>query len=189
MLTANATEIEKLKPIVIGSSIEPHALARLNYDTLPITYRSNLKAWMRSDIFGEWLTELDKNHYNPNEPNENNDPVEDNDSNNSNEDISKSDEESNSEEEELETRLRTLFDVAMAAQGFKNVKTGILLALSGDEIEGATLALQDLADFEKDENDELIIDQTANSLDLTIECDASDTDDEPPEVPVVEGLN
>ncbi|CAG8821232.1 15219_t:CDS:2, partial [Racocetra fulgida] len=91
---------------------------------------SNLKAWMRSDIFGEWLTELDKkfclenrhilllvdgalSHYNPNEPNENNDPVEDNDSNNFNEDMSKLDEESNSEEEELK---KTLFDVAVAAQ-------------------------------------------------------------------------
>ncbi|CAG8812077.1 1135_t:CDS:2, partial [Racocetra fulgida] len=100
------------------------------------------------------------------------------------------------------------------------VKTGILPALSGDEI-------KDLADFEKDENDELIIDLTANSLDPTIEReinnfnnlnnsqiltedvlnemqimhivldeqreyeegDASDTDDKPPKVPVVEGLN
>ncbi|CAG8716000.1 9702_t:CDS:1 [Cetraspora pellucida] len=49
------------------------------------------------------------------------------------------------------------------------VKTGILSALSGDEIESATLALQDLAYFEKDETDELIIDLTTNSFDPTIE--------------------
>lgn len=119
MLAANATGTEKLKPIVIGSSIEPHALARLNYDTLPVTYRSNLKAWMRSDIFGEWLTELDRkfrlenrrilllvdgatSHYNPNkdnDSNENNVPNEDNDSNENSEDMLESDKELNSEEE------------------------------------------------------------------------------------------
>ncbi|CAG8793570.1 3961_t:CDS:1, partial [Racocetra fulgida] len=86
MLAANATETEKLKPIVIGSSIEPHALVRLNYDALPVTYRSNLKAWMRTDIFCEWITTLDNkfrlenrhilllvdgatSHYNPNDNN------------------------------------------------------------------------------------------------------------------------
>lgn len=87
MLTANATGTEKLKPLVIGSSIEPRALARLNYDALPVTYRANLKAWMRTDIFCEWLTELDRklrlenrhilllvdnasSHYDPNESND-----------------------------------------------------------------------------------------------------------------------
>ncbi|CAG8593017.1 1389_t:CDS:1, partial [Dentiscutata erythropus] len=48
------------------------------------------------------------------------------------------------------------------------VKTGVLLVFSDDKIEDFTLALQDLADFEKDENDELIIDLTRLS-DPTIE--------------------
>ncbi|CAG8768715.1 22063_t:CDS:1, partial [Gigaspora rosea] len=104
---------------------------------------------------------------------------------------------------------------------------GILLELSGNKIEDATFALQDLMNFENDENDDLIIDLTTNSLDPIIEHEinnfnnlnnsqilikdtlnemqivnivldkqqeykegnASDTDNEPPEVLVVEELN
>ncbi|CAG8807297.1 11666_t:CDS:2, partial [Gigaspora rosea] len=31
----------KIKPLVIGSSISPRALFRINYDTLPVIYRAN----------------------------------------------------------------------------------------------------------------------------------------------------
>ncbi|CAG8795695.1 22663_t:CDS:2 [Gigaspora margarita] len=47
-------------PLVVGSSIEPRALSGINHATLPVTYHANLKAWMRSEIFGEWLKELDQ---------------------------------------------------------------------------------------------------------------------------------
>ncbi|CAG8722217.1 7317_t:CDS:2, partial [Gigaspora rosea] len=107
------------------------------------------------------------------------------------------------------------------------VKTGILSEFSSNEIEDATFALQDLMNFEKDKNDDLIIDLTTNSLDLIIEYeinnfndlnnsqiltedaldkmqivnivlneqreyeegDTSDTDNDPPEVPIIEGLD
>ncbi|CAG8794040.1 2227_t:CDS:2, partial [Cetraspora pellucida] len=94
------------------------------------------------------------------------------------------------------------------------IKTGILLVFSGDEIEDATLALQDLANFETNENDELIIDLTTNLSDPTIEHEINnfnnlnnskvlienvfdkmqivnivDTDEEPSEVPAAKGLN
>ncbi|CAG8761189.1 13873_t:CDS:1, partial [Racocetra fulgida] len=50
----------KLKPLVIGSSISPCALFRVNYDSLPVIYRANFRAWMRNDIFSEWLKILDQ---------------------------------------------------------------------------------------------------------------------------------
>ncbi|CAG8854907.1 35700_t:CDS:2, partial [Gigaspora margarita] len=46
-------------PIVIGPSIEPRALSGINHSNLPVMYCSNPKAWMRSDIFAEWLKDLD----------------------------------------------------------------------------------------------------------------------------------
>ncbi|CAG8785708.1 5629_t:CDS:2 [Cetraspora pellucida] len=101
MLAANVTRTEKLKPIVIGSSIEPHALAHLNYDTLPLTELD------RKFCLENWhivlLVDGATSHYNPNDDNdsnENNVLNEDNDSNeNSEEDMLESDKELNSEEE------------------------------------------------------------------------------------------
>ncbi|CAG8749290.1 37413_t:CDS:2, partial [Gigaspora margarita] len=34
-------------------------LSGINYSNLPVTYHSNPKAWMRNDIFAEWLKDLD----------------------------------------------------------------------------------------------------------------------------------
>ncbi|CAG8822695.1 17167_t:CDS:2, partial [Cetraspora pellucida] len=59
LLACNATGTKKLKPIVIGSSIELRALSDINHANLLVTYCSNSKAWMRSDIFAEC-------HFNPN---------------------------------------------------------------------------------------------------------------------------
>ncbi|CAG8683715.1 13901_t:CDS:1, partial [Cetraspora pellucida] len=102
-----------------------------------------------------------------------------------------------------------------------------ILSLLNTEIEDAVLAVQDLADFENDNVEELIIDLTMNLLDPAIEHqlskfnhindtlvltedvfseeqiinivlneqqkleegDASDTDNELPEIPIIEGLN
>ncbi|CAG8798484.1 7603_t:CDS:2, partial [Cetraspora pellucida] len=53
LLACNTTGTEKIKPLVIGSSIEPRALSGINHAILPVTYCSNLKAWMKSDIYGD----------------------------------------------------------------------------------------------------------------------------------------
>ncbi|RIB30727.1 hypothetical protein C2G38_2151842 [Gigaspora rosea] len=63
MLATNAAGTKKLKPLVIGLSIEPRALVCLNYDALPVTYHLNLKAWMQIDIFFDSA----RYHYNPND--------------------------------------------------------------------------------------------------------------------------
>ncbi|GES82215.1 tigger transposable element-derived protein 6-like [Rhizophagus clarus] len=55
LLATNAIGTQKLKPLVIGSSKNPRCLYRVNRNSLPCTYYANSKAWMRSDIFGEWL--------------------------------------------------------------------------------------------------------------------------------------
>jgi DDE superfamily endonuclease len=58
-LGANATGTHKLKPLVIGSSAKPRCLNHINLSRLPVTYKANSKAWMRSEIFSEWLRGLD----------------------------------------------------------------------------------------------------------------------------------
>lgn len=55
---ANASGTHKLKPLVIGKSARPRCLWRINLNSLPVVYRANSKAWMRSDIFEEWLRNL-----------------------------------------------------------------------------------------------------------------------------------
>ncbi|GBC04023.1 hypothetical protein RclHR1_05480006 [Rhizophagus clarus] len=55
LLATNAIGTQKLKPLVIGSSKNPRYLYRVNRNSLPCTYYANSKAWMRSNIFGEWL--------------------------------------------------------------------------------------------------------------------------------------
>ncbi|GES94707.1 tigger transposable element-derived protein 6-like [Rhizophagus clarus] len=55
LLATNAIGTQKLKPLVIGSSKNPRCLHRVNRNSLPCTYHANSKAWMRNDIFGEWL--------------------------------------------------------------------------------------------------------------------------------------
>lgn len=51
---------EKLNPIFIGNSKHPRALAGLDLSKLEIYYRFNKKAWMTSDIFCEWLREINE---------------------------------------------------------------------------------------------------------------------------------
>ncbi|CAG8448436.1 304_t:CDS:2 [Scutellospora calospora] len=165
ILTANATGSEKLKLIVIGSSIEPHALARLNYDTLPLIEldkKFRLENW-------HILLSVDgaSSHYNPNESNENND--EDNDSN---EDVSESDEELNSEEEKLENLTSNSLDPATEREinNFNNLNNSqILTEDTLDEMQIVNIVLYEQQEYE--------------------ESDTSDTNDEPSEVFVVEGLD
>ena len=48
---------DKLEPIVVGTFRKPGCFRRVK--SLPLMYRHNRKAWMRSDIFEEWLLSLD----------------------------------------------------------------------------------------------------------------------------------
>lgn len=59
MLATNATGTSKLKPLVIGHYEHPRCFKNINMSMLPVTYKSNSKAWMRHDIFENWLRDLD----------------------------------------------------------------------------------------------------------------------------------
>jgi hypothetical protein len=53
---------EKLKPLIIGNTAHPRALKMNNVklDDLPVIWRYNKKAWMTSEIFSEWLNEVNR---------------------------------------------------------------------------------------------------------------------------------
>jgi hypothetical protein len=53
-----AGDSEKL--LVIGKSARPRAFRKLNLDSLPVTWRSNKKAWMTCEIMFEYLQQFDK---------------------------------------------------------------------------------------------------------------------------------
>lgn len=58
LLAANASGTERFKPLVIGKFAKPRAFK--NVKSLPVDYRSNKKAWMNSDLFANWLLDVDK---------------------------------------------------------------------------------------------------------------------------------
>ncbi|CAG8774819.1 13360_t:CDS:2, partial [Gigaspora rosea] len=49
----------KKKPLVIGTSTKPRSFNGINISQLPVTYRNNEKAWMRNDIWKNWLKFID----------------------------------------------------------------------------------------------------------------------------------
>ena len=49
---------EKLKLLVIGRSAKPRAFQGYKLSSLGVTYTSNKKAWMTSQIFSDWLTSI-----------------------------------------------------------------------------------------------------------------------------------
>ncbi|CAB4441110.1 unnamed protein product [Rhizophagus irregularis] len=59
LLCSNSTGSHKFPPLVIGKANNPRCFKNINKTSLPVTYRANSKAWMRSDIFVEWLHHLD----------------------------------------------------------------------------------------------------------------------------------
>lgn len=58
LLGANQTGTVKLKPLMIGKAKNPRCFKGIK--SLPMDYTSNQRSWMKSDIFGKWLTDLDK---------------------------------------------------------------------------------------------------------------------------------
>ncbi|XP_060863424.1 tigger transposable element-derived protein 4-like [Metopolophium dirhodum] len=43
------------KPLVIGKSIKPRCFKNMNIASLPVTWKSNKKAWMTAEIIEQWL--------------------------------------------------------------------------------------------------------------------------------------
>ena len=58
MLCSSATG-EKLPPLIIGKSANPRCFRGVNRAALGAQYYSNKKAWMTSELFEDWLTNLD----------------------------------------------------------------------------------------------------------------------------------
>ena len=58
-LCSNADGSHKLPPLVIGKYAKPRCFKNVNIGNLPITYRSNAKAWMLATTFQEWLQTFD----------------------------------------------------------------------------------------------------------------------------------
>lgn len=58
VLLACSASGDKLKPLVIGKAENPRCFRGLDKSLLPVTYRSNKKAWMTSTLFQEWLDRL-----------------------------------------------------------------------------------------------------------------------------------
>jgi hypothetical protein len=59
LVCTNMDGSEKLKPIVIGKYANPRAFK--NKKNLPLIYKNNANAWMKSDIFEEFLLKLNQN--------------------------------------------------------------------------------------------------------------------------------
>ena len=48
----------KLKPLVIGKSLNPRCFKHVDKDNLPVHYYANNSAWMNSDIMNDWVYNL-----------------------------------------------------------------------------------------------------------------------------------
>ena len=59
-LCANSDESHKLTPLVIGKYAKPRCFKNVNISNLPIMYRNNIKAWMLTTLFQEWLQEFNR---------------------------------------------------------------------------------------------------------------------------------
>lgn len=57
MFTCSATG-GKLKPLVIGKANQPRCFKNIKKENLPVSYESNKKAWMTSEIFNTWIREI-----------------------------------------------------------------------------------------------------------------------------------
>ncbi|CAG8469868.1 13359_t:CDS:2 [Racocetra fulgida] len=203
MLAANATRTEKLKLMVIRSSINSNALVYLNYDALSMKLEGE-----KSDK--EVHTSSSKTIYRGRDCLR---LIADN--------INKQKEQNFSRRRgrkhehghrcgrecshEYGHRHSHEYDCKcgcgqrQASQNSKE-KTEILFLLSDTEIDNTIFAIQDLTELKKDDVDELIIDLTTNLSDLTIECqlnkfnkfeksDANDTDVLLPKISIFEGLD
>ncbi len=58
LVGSNMTGSEKLKLLVIGRAKQPHCFR--GKELIPIIYRNNLSSWMTTEIFTEFLHNLNK---------------------------------------------------------------------------------------------------------------------------------
>ena len=58
-LTTNAEGSEKLEPLIIGKAQKPRAFKNKSGAQLGFNYRNNAKAWMKTDIYQDWLMDWD----------------------------------------------------------------------------------------------------------------------------------
>lgn len=58
MMGSNVSGTDKLTPLVIGKSKDPHCFK--NIQSLPVEYDFNKKAWMNGIIFEQWVIKLEK---------------------------------------------------------------------------------------------------------------------------------
>lgn len=58
--TANSDGSEKLPPLFIGHSRQPHAFKKKSADHFGLLYRFNKKAWMTAILFQEWILNFEK---------------------------------------------------------------------------------------------------------------------------------
>ena len=58
VLLACSAAGEKLTPLVIGKAANPRCFRGVDKALIPVTYRSNRKAWMTGVLFSEWLERL-----------------------------------------------------------------------------------------------------------------------------------
>ena len=58
VLLASSMAGDKLRPLVIGKSANPRCFSQRSKRQMEITYESNSKAWMTSEIFTRWLNRL-----------------------------------------------------------------------------------------------------------------------------------
>lgn len=58
LFATNMDGSEKLRPVMIGKSAKPRCFK--NIKSFPMTYKSNKKAWITTDLFNEWLLCVNK---------------------------------------------------------------------------------------------------------------------------------
>ena len=56
----NADGLQKLSPLVIGKAQKPRAFKNKTTMQLSFNYRNNMKAWMTSSIYQEWLLDWNR---------------------------------------------------------------------------------------------------------------------------------
>ena len=53
----NMSGEDKLDPLIIGKSANPHCFRGIRH--IPTPYHSNTKAWMTSQVWTEWMNKFD----------------------------------------------------------------------------------------------------------------------------------
>ncbi|CAK9825672.1 Tigger transposable element-derived protein 1 [Anthophora retusa] len=55
LLCSNASGDRMLKPLLINRALKPRAMKGVDFDTLPVNWMANKKAWVTTTVFTEWF--------------------------------------------------------------------------------------------------------------------------------------